>query len=268
MSEGFRFPGGPCHDFGFDGGGGFIVIPMGVMGSLDQAGGDEHYLPYPLVGLQEFPASAWDAGLSAKAVLADNSETSWIRRVEKTLTDPPSSDAALRLEIRSLIADSVLRKERADEIMLQAHNLRLYWMNALGTPAARPATWKLIEAALHVGETVGLYFKNKYKRPRPVQIYPALMPLLLTPPHPSYPNNHALQSLLVARLVGAAVPTLAKPLLFLADRIGHNREIAGLHFPSDRVASAALADALVPIALGGSGFQNLIADVSTEWPHA
>jgi hypothetical protein len=74
-----------------------------------------------------------------------------------------------------------------------------------------------------------------------------LMPLLLTPPHASYPNAHALQSYLMSRLVARVRPELAEPLEALALRVGQNREIAGVHYPSDRIASEKMATEILKI---------------------
>jgi acid phosphatase (class A) len=159
-----------------------------------------------------------------------------------------------------------LRTERLAEILAQAQDLGLYWADLLmANPGSRPATCDLISVALTIGQMVGMHFKRQFKRPRPVQVYPALMPPILTPPHPSYPNNHALQSRLVARFVGLAVPALQDPLDVLAERIGFNREVAGVHYPSDRVASKAIADQLAPLVEKGDLFNGILQEAKKEW---
>jgi hypothetical protein len=51
----------------------------------------------------------------------------------------------------------------------------------------------------------------------------------------------------------------------LARRIAHNRELAGVHFPSDAVASKYAADAAIKLLLKLPEFMALIAAVREEW---
>ena len=55
------------------------------------------------------------------------------------------------------------------------------------------------------------------------------------------------------------------PLDALADRIGYNREIAGVHYPSDRVASRKIADQLVPLVEKGGLFSKMLEEAKEEW---
>ncbi|MBN8900380.1 MAG: hypothetical protein J0H57_05040, partial [Rhodospirillales bacterium] len=56
---------------------------------------------------------------------------------------------------------------------------------------------------------------------------------------------HALQSNIMSGLVALACPDLKEPLQALAPRVGQNREIAGMHYPSDRTASEKMAKAVL-----------------------
>ena len=121
-----------------------------------------------------------------------------------------------------------------------------------------------------VGHMVGLYWKAKYMRPRPVQVFPAIMPAIMTPSHPSYPNNHAFQSHLIALSVGEIFKgdtkaAMRAPLLALANRIGRNREVAGLHFPADTRASALLAPQIFELLKGCETFNDVLAKAGIEW---
>ncbi len=94
-----------------------------------------------------------------------------------------------------------------------------------------------------------MHWKLVYKRPRPAQVWPGLMPMLPTPPHPAYPSNHATQAWLTAGLLGLALNghgVLTKYLDALATRIALNRERAGVHFATDSEAGRLLAKALTP----------------------
>jgi acid phosphatase (class A) len=51
----------------------------------------------------------------------------------------------------------------------------------------------------------------------------------------------------------------------LANQIGRNREVAGLHFASDTNAGIELADKLFAIIRGIPSIQQAIDDAKTEW---
>jgi hypothetical protein len=107
-----------------------------------------------------------------------------------------------------------------------------------------------------------LYWKGYYQRVRPSQLMPALMPPISIPGHASFPSGHATQSKLVALCIEQLLPgyqqdatkklpaapsqgslcdELTPNLRHLARRIARNREIAGLHYPSDSVGGRILA---------------------------
>lgn len=91
------------------------------------------------------------------------------------------------------MADIQLRDERHAEIVGQAEDFTLYWANLLmAGPGSRPSTSLMILALTRIGTLVGMRYKCLYERPRPVEVYPALMPCILTSPHPSYPHTRRL----------------------------------------------------------------------------
>jgi hypothetical protein len=76
--------------------------------------------------------------------------------------------------------------------------------------------------------------------------------------------------------VFALLPPAQQPLMqpmqadlwVLADRIARNREIAGLHYPSDTAAGIVLANQILPLLSGmaaTSAYQTAIANAVTEW---
>jgi hypothetical protein len=214
-----------------------------------------------------FPDSAWDPALRAQVVLAEFGGTGWWG---VQLQDRDDGPMRLRQGIEVLLEQRQERPGRLPEILVQAENLELYWRNMLMVGRGRPYTATLIEIAMAVGHMVGLYWKFRWKRPRPVQVFPAIMPAIMTPSHPSYPNNHAFQSHLIALsvgeiFVGSTKAAMRAPLLALANRIGRNREVAGLHFPADTRASAVLAPEIFDLLNGLQTFNNVLAEARNEW---
>jgi acid phosphatase (class A) len=86
-----------------------------------------------------------------------------------------------------------------------------------------------------------LHYKMVFRRARPDQ-YTARLDLAIDPPgHPSYPSGHSTQAHLVALVLAELVPEQADALWATADEIAVNREIAGVHYPSDSKAGEELA---------------------------
>ena len=94
--------------------------------------------------------------------------------------------------------------------------------------------------------------------------------MIPTPPHASYPSNHALQSQLVALALtalftDAAVRKAVGGVLdALADRIAANREVAGVHFQSDTRAGQKLAADILPLLRATKTYQAVEKEARAE----
>jgi len=89
-------------------------------------------------------------------------------------------------------------------------------------------------------EIVVLALKKKFNRPRPSVVLPAIETVVPVPWHSSYPSGHATQSIVIAGLLSRLNPKSTARLHNLAFRVGKNREVAGLHYPSDTKAGVVL----------------------------
>ncbi len=97
---------------------------------------------------------------------------------------------------------------------------------------------------------------------RPDQIDGRILPMIPTPGHGSFPSAHATEAYTVLTVMEALVSTwgslgdIAPRLAMLrglAERIAVNRTVAGVHFPIDSWAGAALGTALGRAILGRCG---------------
>ena len=94
---------------------------------------------------------------------------------------------------------------------------------------------------------------------RPIELSPQVQPIIATPGHATFPMGHAVQAYAVARVLDVVsmeqlyskakkAKTTVTPLnqasFRLAHRIGWNRVVAGVHFPVDLPAGAALGVAI------------------------
>jgi membrane-associated phospholipid phosphatase len=134
---------------------------------------------------------------------------------------------------------------------------------------------------------ITMHYKAHFNRPRPTQVVPGLMSPIQQGGHASFPSGHATQAHVFAALLTEVMPkrlgtsaptpadpertTIGKSLGILADRIARNREIAGLHYPSDSSAGVTLAAAITAKILLDKTylpkFAELVDNAKREWGH-
>jgi hypothetical protein len=194
---------------------------------------------------QGYPDSDWSVVWYAWRTLTEFVQLPW-RRI--AVPAPKLTEEAVRGEINTLL--DMARFERADalaEIFGEKDEFVSYFMALMmATPGSRPKTYKLLHMVNLFAAFTVMHFKAKFKRQRPSQICPALLPPLPVPGHASYPSGHSTQGHLIAHCAGFVLPAEVRRVLqanldALADRIGRNREIAGVHYPSDTAAGVTLA---------------------------
>jgi len=120
----------------------------------------------------------------------------------------------------------------------------------------------------HVEQDASLavfHAKKRFQRARPHQLEPRLHPSIAVPGHPAYPSGHALQGYLVARVLSLIFPDAREALLNAGATIGREREIAGLHYPSDGRASRALGEALYARLESNATFRAELEAAAAEW---
>lgn len=242
---------------------------------------------------QDFDDRLWDPSLYALQLLQDFVDTDWVAAAVgspwRDIAIPPSTLAwkgnpvVIEQELEELrVLMENERQRYLAEIVAQANSAEAWWLGMLGiTRSSKPHTFRLIAAALRIGEYVGMYFKNVYRRVRPSVLAPGLQPPFGPPGHPSFPNNHCLQGSLVSRCLEAVTPQdggqsiYQHQLEWLAWRVGVNRERAGLHYRSDTRAGHAIASALFDNYLNKwpndakgnpSRFTALMDAARGEWP--
>jgi hypothetical protein len=122
-------------------------------------------------------------------------------------------------------------------------------------PQRHAKTLEFIDAVLNFTVTVIFRFKQLAGCPRPVEYSAQIQPLVATPGHDSWPSGHSTESFAVARVLATLRPDAGPQLRAHAARIAQNREVAGVHFPTDSAAGAVLGDTLARfvIAVGQGG---------------
>jgi acid phosphatase (class A) len=111
-----------------------------------------------------------------------------------------------------------------------------------------------------------------FNRARPYQIMPELDPPF-TPGHASYPSGHSAQAHTMAMVITLILKgpdgkyrELVSRCNALATEIAHNRERAGVHYPSDTAAGVALAKVYLQQLLASDAFTQRLSLAQQEWP--
>lgn len=225
--------------------------------------------PKPEVGADTFArlfgtGSPWTAGFYPIVILAEFVEKNAGRW---NTIDLPGSDANLDNELKKLVKLMDYRPGIVSEALAQCNGILEYFRGIFSfTSQSHRLTYALGTAAIHIGEFQVMYYKARFNRPRPSRRSPQLMPLIEVPGHGSFPSGHATQSRLVATLLAKVMPPQAEaPLSCLADRIARNREVMGLHYPSDTRAGQYLADKTFEFLVGCDTVKKMIEEGRKEW---
>jgi acid phosphatase (class A) len=164
------------------------------------------------------------------------------------------------------------RPEAMGEILNQHQNQQLCFLQLLMiNHNSHPATYFAMKLVARVGEVVMMHFKRIHKRARPSQVCPTLYPPVAVPGHASYPAGHMVIATLTAACLKEITkgpddaPTFAEALDLLAETIGLNRVIAGLHYRSDISAGAKLGKDTFEFLKQIKDYNEAIAAAKQEW---
>jgi hypothetical protein len=237
--------------------------------------------------VMRFPAY-WDADLRAYEYLNEFliAYPDWRTRLTSfvagggasfDLTPPHQlSQAQLTQEVQQILDVALDREDRFAEIIDQheAEGAISYFLGMLMIdPGRMPASYLLIRVARRIGEHVVMCLKGEFRCPRPSQLCTALVPMIDPPATPSFPAGHSLQAELIAACL-TATNLAARPVHLLddlAERLGYNRVIAGVHYPKDHAVGQGVAGwiygSLLSALPAGSKFQALLGAATTELQH-
>jgi hypothetical protein len=160
-----------------------------------------------------------------------------------SLPSPPTNDLEEARQVRAL--SSLRTPQRLQEIQNQAPGPVSDFFEAAGVITTQCPAQAYFATAI-VSDTADVVFalKRHFSRLRPHQVLPDVKPAIEVPWHAAYPSGHATQARLLARVFATWYPEKAPAFAALAKRIAQNREVAGVHYPSDSAAGASLGDQL------------------------
>ena len=212
----------------------------------------------------------WDPALFEQAHEQTYYVDDWQKYI--VIPSPPSNTSEeTKTDIATMLSYKALRtpekiqeiKDQADFNTLQfnGHNISDYF-----DATKFPLTSKALSRSFRDISDIVLSAKLKFNRVRPSVLEPSLDPVIPIPGHPSYPSGHSTQSYFLAYFFAQLEPQKKDKLLAEASNIAKNREIAGLHYPSDTAAGKALAEQFMTILLKNKEFVSLLEAAKKEWP--
>ena len=114
--------------------------------------------------------------------------------------------------------------------------------------AALPAVLHMIIVGL-TGTAIYKFIKGKTLRPRPFNVYPAIVCVGKTLDQFSFPSGHTMHATAFSIVALAYYPALFWLVVPFALLVALSRPILGLHYPSDVLAGAALGAVIAGISL-------------------
>ena len=238
----------------------------GFVGSFGITGGlaDRVDLPFitePEVGEQRtsrqyFGNRNWAADWNAWRYMTELEQSNWRTTISLPAPDAITTDSVDEeiSKLRRMVLDE--RPDALGEIVSQAHEFISYFVTVMGGKSTtHPASNRVFHIANLAATLIVMHFKDHFNRARPHHVCPGLLPPIESPGHASYPSGHATQAhffALCAKKMLAQAPSdesgpIGIVLDALAARIARNREIAGVHYPSDSAAGKLLAEAIFEI---------------------
>jgi membrane-associated phospholipid phosphatase len=128
-----------------------------------------------------------------------------------------------------------------------------------------PLTFALLNNAAADGETISAAAKRLWDRPRPPLQDPAIRPVIPLPASGSYPSGHSMRGALWAEILVKLAPGVRDQLLARGAQIGHDRIVAGVHFPTDVAAGQKLGIAIARRLMASSKFRRDLAKAKAEF---
>jgi acid phosphatase (class A) len=208
-------------------------------------------------GVNPAPLGASQPAAAAQFALSDRGAYLTPTSVDlyRLLPPPPEAGSAQeRAELDELLRLQATRTPAAARRAMEDATVSIFrFADALGSPPQfNPRQVPLTnELFARIGRDEGLFMnpaKDAFGRPRPFVTDRHLAPVVPEPPSASYPSGHTTWAVASAIVLADMVPERRAQIFARADEYAHNREVGGVHYPSDvsagHLAGTVLAEAL------------------------
>jgi acid phosphatase (class A) len=186
------------------------------------------------------------------------------------LEPPPAADSpAGQADMQAVLA-AVNSRTDAQIKHVQADDQRIVFrfadvMGANFRPESLPLAAQFFQHVYDDGNAATVAAKAYIKRQRPFVVDPDIKIIVVQAPDFSYPSNHSTFAYEAAILLAAMVPEKAAAIFERAADYGHNRVIAGVHFPTDieagRISASVIDNTLLHDAHFLSDFERAKSEV-------
>lgn len=207
-----------------------------------------------------FPDSKWSSNLTMLIELGPE----YLDKDLKLDIDPPPANDSLqtRYELHYL---KLAKDMRSEEIIAQIFQQNTYMEVIKELQGKYPHTRYFITKTFGDVSYFILREKQRFKRARPTQLDSTLTTVIPIPHHSSYPSGHGGQSFWAAYVLGRLDPENKEKYYDYAFEIGHNREIAGVHYPSDTLAGQILVMQLFDKFMEVDELKEIYRNAQQEW---
>ena len=204
-----------------------------------------------LVLLLSLPQLAWSETLFVSPGQVD---------LARLLPPPPAMGSAEQRDEIALLLQLHKQRTPAMVALAQADAARevFRFADAVGpqfTADKLPATAALFQAVKENGDAILGNAKKHWDRPRPYAVSSEIDPCVHKPGNASYPSGHATYGTLVAVILADMVPEKAQALAARAEQYRFNREIGGVHYPSDVAAGRIAGTVIAAFLFNSPAFQ-------------
>lgn len=127
-----------------------------------------------------------------------------------------------------------------------------------------PITAALLNDVTQTTHVVGSEAKQRFLRPRPYVTDSRIHPCIRLEQSTSYPSGHATWGMCTATVLADVFPDHAKEILALGKQFGEDREVGGVHYPTDVAAGQKLGAQIGAMLLANPEFQAEIHKVQDE----
>lgn len=107
--------------------------------------------------------------------------------------------------------------------------------------------------------------KRKYDRVRAIYLDNRLKTVVPNPEHPAYPSGHSTEAHFYAHVFSHLNPGKRDVYFKNAKRIAENRELAGVHYPSDTKAGIMLGEQVFTAMMKNEKFRDVLKSASLEF---
>lgn len=188
------------------------------------------------------------------------------------LAPPPAPDTpAAKADLQAVLA-AVASRTDAEIKHVQADDKRVVFrfadvMGPAFSADKLPFAAQFFQHVYNDGNIATVAAKDYFKRQRPFVVDPDIKIIVVEKPDFSYPSNHSTFAYEAAILLAGMVPEKAAALFDRAADYGHNRIVAGVHFPTDieagRITGSIIDNELLHTARFLADFERAKSEVRT-----